>query len=108
MAKFSGSIGYARPEETVPGVWMDVITEKNYRGDVVLDQRRWRSDEKVNDDLNLDNSISIVADTYAYNNVGYMKYILWNNTPWKIQSFNIRRPRIVLQIGGVYNGERPT
>lgn len=107
MAKFSGSIGYALPKESKPGVWIDEIVEKNYRGDVVLDQRRWRPGEKANDDLNIDNSISIIANTYAYDNIGNMKYIVWNNTPWKIQSFIISRPRIVIQIGGIYNGERP-
>ena len=107
MAKFYGAIGYARQEESKPGVWTDEIIEKNYRGDVVLDQRRWRPAEKVNDDINLDNSISIIADEYAYSNIGNMKYIVWNNTPWKIQSFSISRPRIVIQIGGIYNGERP-
>lgn len=107
MAKFYGAIGYARQEETRPGVWTSVIVEKNYRGDVVLDQRRWQPDAKVNDDLNLDNSISIIADEYAYTNLGTMKYIVWNGVPWKIQSFSINRPRIVIQIGGVYNGKRP-
>ena len=108
LAKFYGAIGYALLGETSPGVWMDTIVEKKYRGDVVLDQRRWRTEEKVNDDLSLDNSISILADSYAYENIGNMKYIVWNKTPWKIQSFSINRPRIVIQIGGVYNGERPS
>lgn len=108
MAKFYGSIGYARQEESKPGVWIDKIVERNYRGDVILDQRRWQSDEKVNDNLNIDNSISIIADEYAYSNIGNMKYIVWNNITWKIQSFSINRPRIVIQIGGIYNGERPT
>ena len=107
MAKFYGAIGYAFQLETSPGVWTDTIVEKNYRGDVILDQRRWQAGDKINDDINLDNSISIVADAYAHANVGVMKYIVWNNTPWKIQSFRINRPRIVIQIGGIYNGERP-
>ena len=108
MAKFYGSIGYALLSESVPGVWMDTIVEKDYRGDVILDQRRWQPGEKVNDDINIDNSISIIADAYAYENSGFMKYIVWNNVAWKIQSFSINRPRIVIQIGGVYNGERPS
>lgn len=108
MAKFYGAIGYARLEESVPGVWTDKIVERKYRGDVVLDQRRWQSTDKVNDDLNIDNSISIIADQYAYDNSGVMKYIIWNNTAWKIQSFSVNRPRIIIQIGGVYNGERPS
>ena len=107
MAKFHGAIGYALLEESSPGVWIDTIVEKNYRGDIILDQRRFQSSENLNDNINIDNSISILADAYAYENLGFMKYIVWNNAAWKIQSFSINRPRIVLQIGGVYNGERP-
>ena len=107
MAKFHGAIGYALLEESSPGVWIDTIIEKNYRGDIILDQRRFQSSENLNDNINIDNSISILADAYAYENLGFMKYIVWNNVAWKIQSFSINRPRIVLQIGGVYNGERP-
>lgn len=107
MAKFHGAIGYALLEESSPGVWIDTIVEKNYRGDIILDQRRFQSSENLNDNINIDNSISILADAYAYENLGFMKYIVWNNVAWKIQSFSINRPRIVLQIGGVYNGERP-
>ena len=107
LAKFYGAIGYALLEESSPGVWIDTIVEKNYRGDIILDQRRFQSSENLNDNINIDNSISILADAYAYENLGFMKYIVWNNVAWKIQSFSINRPRIVLQIGGVYNGERP-
>jgi hypothetical protein len=107
MAKFYGAIGYALQSETAPGVWTDTIVEKNYRGDIVLDQRRWQSSEQVNDNLNLDNSISIIADPYAYQNIGNIKYIVWNGATWKIQSISINRPRIILQIGGLYNGKRP-
>ena len=106
MAKFYGAIGYALQTEQRPGVWVDTIVEKKYRGDVILDQRRWQSAEKVNDNLNLDNTISILADAYAYTNSGNMKFIVWNDTAWKIQSINIKRPRIIIQIGGVYNGKR--
>ena len=109
MAKFSGLIGYVLQQvETAPGVWTDQLIEKNYRGDVVLDQRRWQSSDKLNDDLNLDNSISIIADKYANQNIGHMKYIVWDGVAWNIQSLSINRPRIIIQIGGVYNGERPS
>lgn len=104
MAKFHGMIGYAFQSETSPGVWEDQITEKSYRGDFILNQQRWQQSEKVNDDLNLDNSVSVVADAYAYSNSGYMRYIVMNGKKWKITSLAINRPRIVLQIGGLYNG----
>ena len=104
MAKFYGAIGYAIPVETKPGVWKDQITEKSYRGDFVLNQQRWQQSEKVNDDLNLDNSISVIADVFAYSNLGFMKYVVMGGKKWKITSLAINRPRIVLQIGGLYNG----
>jgi len=104
MAKFSGAIGYVSQVETAPGVWEDLKTEKPYRGDVVLNQQRWETSGGVNDDVTLDNTISIVADEYAYANFGDMKYIIWKGHKWKIQSLAVNRPRIVLQIGGLYNG----
>lgn len=104
MARFYGTIGYCFYTETSPGVWEETITEKNYRGDITLDQQRWQSSEQVNDNLNLDNSISILADPYALQNYGNIRYVVWNGAKWKIQSLSIKRPRIILQIGGLYNG----
>lgn len=104
MAKFYGAIGYAAQVEIAPGVWDDQITEKEYRGDVILSQQRWQPSEDFHDNMNLDNSISIIADEYAYMHFGFIKYIVWHGQKWKIQSLSINRPRIVLQIGGLYNG----
>lgn len=104
MAKYYGAIGYVIPTETSPGVWEDDVTEKNYRGDIILNQQRWQPADKVNDDFNVDNSISIIADDFAYKHFGYIKYIVWYGQKWKIQSLSINRPRLVLQIGGLYNG----
>ncbi len=105
MAKFNGEIGYAIQEETAPGVWIDQITKKNYRGDVISYSQRWEKSENVNDNFTIDNSISIIADEYAYANSGRIKYIIWQGQKWSIKSLSVNRPRIVLQIGGVYNGE---
>jgi len=104
MAKFSGKIGYAIQVESKPGVWTNQIVEKSYRGDFVLKQQRWETTEAVNNNLTLDNSVSIIADPYAYTNLGFMKYIIIGGKKWKISSLAINRPRIVIQIGGIYNG----
>lgn len=104
MAKFYGVIGYVVQKESAPGVWEDVVTEKNYRGTIILNQQRWQGSDQVNDNLNLDNSISVISDEYANKNIGAMKYIVWGAVKWKIQSISINRPRIIIQIGGVYNG----
>jgi len=105
MSKFYGKIGYAKQIESAPGVWVDSIIEKSYRGDILLDQRRWNNDDKVNDDLNIDNKISIVADPYMYENFDSIKYVTLFGTKWKVKTITINRPRVVIYLGGVYNGK---
>ena len=105
MAKYYGRIGYAETIETVPGVWEEVITERNYYGDVMRNSRRWETGESLNDNLVVSNSISIVADDYAYAHFAYIRYVEWMGALWKPSSVEVQRPRIILQIGGVYNGD---
>ena len=104
MAKFYGEIGYGHTEETVPGVHRDVITEKKYYGDVVRNSRRLMEGEKVNDDLSVGNSISIVADAYANEHFFAMRYIRWAGVLWTISDVEVQTPRLLLRLGGVYNG----
>lgn len=105
MAKFYGAIGYAESSEKAPGVWTDDITERNYSGDVIKNSKRWQAGDGLNDDLTVSNEISIIADPYAYQNFHTMKYIKWMGASWKIIKLDIQRPRLILTIGGVYNGE---
>ena len=104
MAKFYGKIGYIETEETSPGVWTEVSTERDYFGDVINRSSRWQSSQdKQNDDLQVTNQISIVADPYALNNFSSMRYIEWMGALWKINSVSVEYPRLTLEIGGVYN-----
>lgn len=103
MAKFYGSIGYAVTEETSPGVWTETITERNYYGDILRNSRSLSGNDKVNDDVNISNEISIVSDSYAAENIYAMRYIKFAGTKWKIGSVEIQYPRLILNIGGVYN-----
>jgi hypothetical protein len=105
MAKFFGPIGFAITTETRPGVWKDQIEERDYIGDVIRDTSRWAaSSDSTNDDLTLNNQISIVADPFALNHFHTMKYIRFGGTNWKITGVEQKYPRLILTIGGVYNG----
>ena len=104
MAKFFGEIGYGETVQTAPGVWEDVITEKSYFGDVIRNSRQLRDGEKVNDDLSVGNSISIVADAYANTHFFAIRYIRWAGALWKVANVDVESPRLVLRLGGVYNG----
>lgn len=105
MAKFHGLIGYAvvGESETAPGVYSAIITERPCSGDILRNTKRWENGEKVNDDLTIDNRFSVVADEFAVNNSHNMRYLKIMGSSWKITSFEIQRPRIILTVGGVYN-----
>lgn len=104
MAKWYGVIGYADTVEVEPGIWEEQVTERPYYGELIRNTRRLQTTDKVNDDLTISNQISIVSDPYAINNFHAMKYaVLWG-TKWKITSVEVQYPRLVLEVGGVYNG----
>ena len=103
MAKFFGKIGYGVSQETRPGVWKDTITEREYFGDLTRNTRRLESASQVNDNINISNEISIVADPFAYENFHSMRYVIFMGTKWKISSVEVQYPRLILTIGGVYN-----
>ncbi len=103
MAKFHGVIGYIEVAETAPGVYSESVTERNCSGDILRNTRRWEGSERVNDTLIFDGRFSIIADEFAISNVQKMRYIKILGSLWKIISFEIERPRIILTVGGVYN-----
>lgn len=104
MAKFYGAIGYGESEETVDGVWVDNIVEYSYYGDVVRNSRKLEEGPGLNNDLSVGNSISIVADAYASEHFHAMRYIQWAGTLWTISNVDVQSPRLLLRLGGVYNG----
>ena len=104
MAKWFGVIGFVETKETKPGVWKPQITERNYFGDLLQNARDLQSSDKLNDDLNVSNKISIVADEFAYQNFRSIRYVEFMGTKWKITSVEVRYPRLILTTGGVYNG----
>lgn len=105
MAKWFGTIGFAETVETSPGVWEEQIVARQYYGDLVRNTRRLQSSDKVNDDVNIANEISIVADPYANENFHAMRYAEFMNSRWKINTVEVQFPRLVLELGGVYNGD---
>lgn len=105
MARFYGEVGYAESVETVPGVWKDVIVERKYYGDVLRNTRRLDGGEKINNDISVSNSISIVADAYASTHFFAIRYVKWAGVYWTVTTVEVQSPRLTLQIGEVYNGE---
>lgn len=105
MAKFYGEIGFATLTETAPGVWKEQIAEHKYFGDLLQNSRRLQSADQLNDNINVTNEISIVADPYANANFHSMRYVEFMGTKWKVSNVKVQYPRLILTLGGVYNGQ---
>lgn len=103
MAKFYGMVGYAITEETKPGVWMPRIVDKPYFGDLIKNSRRLENTSKVNDDVSLENQISIVADPFAYENFHNIRYVEYLGAKWKVSNIEVQYPRLLLTVGGVWH-----
>ena len=108
MAKYYGKVGFAVSKETKPGIWANVITEREYYGDVLSNVRRLQTVDQLNDDINVTNRISIVADAFANENFHSMRFIEYMGTVWKVSNVEVQRPRLILTLGGIYNGQRQT
>lgn len=106
MGKWYGEVGYAESYETTPGVWTDKIVVRHYYGDVLSNTSRWANNpDSTNDNLTLSSRISIVADRFAYQQFHTMKWVEYMGTKWKVSSVDPQPPRLILSLGGVYNGE---
>ena len=106
MAKSGILIGYAETQETAPDVWKDVLIERRAIADVVRNSTGLKEGEKVNLDLTISNSLSIVADEYAHGHISAMRYVKWRGARWIVSSVVVEHPRLVLRLGGLYDGSK--
>lgn len=108
MAKFYGVIGFVEYKEGAPGVMREeTYVEHPYKGDVLRNIRKWEKTDNLNDDLLINNQISIVGDPYAFEHFFAMRYVHWMGANWVITNVEVRRPRLLLTLGGLYHGETP-
>lgn len=103
MAKYYGLVGFAEMIETRPGVWKEQIVARPYYGDLIRNIRNLQSSDQLNDNINVSNEISILADPYANENFHSIRYVEFMNAKWKVSSVSVQYPRLILTIGGLYN-----
>lgn len=105
--RFYGPVGYAQSSvESAPGVWTEPIVEVSYYGNVVRNTRQLREGTSVNDDITVGNNISIVADAYANENFMSIRYVAWLGSLWTVSAVEVQAPRLLLTLGGIYNGPK--
>ena len=104
MAKWYGKIGFCNTEESEPGIWEDKITERNYYGELLSNYRKFQNSGGINDDVNINNKISIISDLFTNQNLHKIAYCEFMGNKWKVTEVEVLYPRLILTLGGVYNG----
>lgn len=105
MAKYSGLVGYGDQVETAPGVWETITESRMMKGDLIRQNADIRDSAKVNDDITLNHRVSLIGDAYAFDSYFNMKWIQIHGRRWKISSVEVQRPRLIVEIGGLWNGD---
>ena len=103
MTRWCGVIGYAETIEVEPGVWSEEFTERKYYGDLLRNSRRLQGSQQANDDITISNQISVLADPYAVQHFHAIRYAELFGTKWKVSSVEVQYPRLILELGGIYN-----
>lgn len=103
MSRWYGKIGFSVQEETSPGIWNEVVVEKNYYGDIYNRSRRWQQSKDLIDDITITNEITITTDPYIIENLTNIKYVIIEGIKWKISNITLSAPRLTLSLGGIYN-----
>lgn len=104
MARFSGNIGYVENVKTGTGKYVSQETVRHYYGDVTRAVRKLKDGQDIHDDVEINNEISIVADPYAYQHFFAIRYAEWQGVKWKVSNVEVLYPRLILTLGGMYNG----
>lgn len=107
MAKYCGLVAFAEQFESAPDVWKKCTISRQYRGDVLKTSRRYEdSTETTNGKISTSDRISIIADAYA---IGHFYNILWieyMGVKWVAREVEVSRPRLIITLGGLYNGSK--
>lgn len=103
--KFYGLVGFVSTVDAGNGIFKEVPNARPYSGDVEKNSHRMETGEGLNDNVRVTNSINIMADTYAFQNFQDIRYVEWMGVAWEVSYVEVQRPRLTLNLGGVYNGE---
>lgn len=104
MNKWYGKVGYIESVETEPGIWEEKENERSYYGEFVRKSSRFQTSSEVNDNKDISVELSIVADQYSELHFHSIRYVEFSGVKWKVITVEPQRPRLILTLGGEYNG----
>lgn len=103
--KWFGEIGYFVESNNVDGIVTDSFITQQYYGDIIKDYKTNTSENAVNEDFELSNRISVVADPYLISHFHKIAWISFMETKFKVRSVELQYPRLIVSLGGVFREE---
>ena len=107
--KYYGNAGFRLKDvEVEPDVYEPQLVVKRVRGNVISSRylRDQNGDKSTIDNIRITNQISLVADQFFMKHISNLLYMEYQGVKWKVESFDVSRaPRVIVDLGGVYNGQ---
>lgn len=105
MARWHGKVGYTVTGKVEAGLYEEEeVMVREYSGDYSGFAWQNQNSGGINDNLVISGTVSIVADQFAYQNCSNISYVEVEGTKWKVTKIEPQHPRLILSLGGVYNG----
>jgi hypothetical protein len=105
--RYAGKFGFATKSEVRPGVWEDVITEREYLGDVIQRTERQEDESSVLPTAHVTTSFSVLSDGVLKERYSDLRYVTHRGVRWSVNSVIHKWPRLEIYIGEEYNGPTP-
>jgi len=104
--KWFGKVGFNTtvPMEDDSDIMIHKIVERPYYGEETRLNSQWKTSGHKNDDKDINTEISIVSDPFARDHFMDIIYIEFMGEKWDVSTVTVQYPRLILSIGGIYNG----
>lgn len=104
--KFYGKVGFVEENvQTSPGVWEDKIVIRELYGEFVRQNLQERIADQILPDLTTASTISLMADAYSRDHFHAIRWVEWEGVKWVVTQVEPIRPRLIVRLGGKYNGQ---
>lgn len=106
MGKLICNIGFGINQEVEPDIHDDDIIERQYRGEILRNARRFEQMDSLSGGVQINNQLSLLGDSFLFEHLTDIRYVTHRNQRWTA-TIEEQYPRITVTLGGLYNGQTP-
>ncbi len=98
-----GTFGFSITKEVEPGVYEEVIEEKEMYYNILKDNFAQTDNNNSNQDISFNKTISVLYSDYLQKNISHLRYVEFMGIKVNVRSVSPNYPRLTLSLGGFYN-----